>query len=212
MIVESMNDKEFVLEVVRDFNDEMVNYIQRAIEKKRRIKKRQVSNYNSKRGNQWLIIYRPEYDGQIGIYIKRPQPRNWFTWYAWIPSYKGVTLFGFNKHVAQRISERYKTEMTPSEALKDMFLRTPAINQVEYDDQFYTRVNGGVCIGSVMGKQIEVEMRFKILLVELRGTKTFISDDLLFEDQEEITHQAIIRGLERLGESYLTDTDISRLE
>lgn len=207
MLVESMNDMEFVLEVVRDFNDEMMHYVKRAVEKKGRIKRRQASNYKSKKGNHWLIIYRPQYEGQVGIYVRRPQPNNWYTWYAWIAAHNGVTLFGFNKHVAERISERFNTDMTPFEALKDMFIRTPAINQIEFNSQFYTRVNGGVCIGSVMGKLIKIDMKYKELPVELRNTKTFVSDDLLFEDQEEATHEAIVRGLERLGKEHLTDQD-----
>ncbi|WP_422353891.1 hypothetical protein [Roseivirga pacifica] len=207
MLVESMSDMEFVLEVVRDFNDEMMHYVKRAVEKKGRIKRRQASSYKSKKGNHWLIIYRPQYEGQVGLYIKRPQTNNRYTWYALMPSYNGITLFGFNKHVAQRISERFSTDMTPFEALKDMFIRTPAINQIEFDSQFYTRVNGGVCIGPVMGKRINIDMKFKELPVELRTTKTFISDDLLFDDQEEVTHEAIVRGLERLGREYLTDQD-----
>jgi hypothetical protein len=207
MLVESMDDKEFVLEVVRDFYDEMMGYIDRAIKKKGRIKRRCASQYKSKKGNYWLMIYRPEYSGEIGIYIRRPQPKNWYTWYAWIPTHTGITLFGFNKHVAHRISERFRPEMSPLEALKDMFIRTPAINQIEFDSQFYTRVNGGICIGSAIGKRITINLVFRDLTVNLRDTNTFVSDEMLFEDQKEVTHESIIQGLERLGKNYLTDKD-----
>src|SRR3989337_2186735 len=104
MIVESMNDQEFVLEVTRDYFDEMREYVIRAMIKKGRIKRRHASNYISKRGNKWLIVYRPEYGGQYSLHIKRDQPRKWFTWYSLILSQNGITLFGFNKHVADRIS------------------------------------------------------------------------------------------------------------
>jgi hypothetical protein len=207
MLVENMDDKEFVLEVVRDFNDEMMGYIDRSLKKKGRIKRRQSSQYKSKKANDWLMIYGPEYAGEVGIYIRRPQPKNWYTWYAWIPTHSGITLFGVNKHVAQRISERYKPELSPLEALKDMFIRTPAINQVEFDAQFYTRVNGGVCVGSAIGKRISINLGSRDLSVDLRDTNTFISDDMLFEDQNEVTHKSIIQGLERLGKNYLTDQD-----
>lgn len=207
MLVEGMDDKEFVVEVVRDFNDEMMAYINRAVKKKGRIKRRQASQYKSKKGNVWLMIYRPDYNGQVGIYIRRPQTKNRYTWYAWIPTHTGITLFGFNKHVAQRISERFRPEMSPLEALKDMLIRTPSINQIEFDNQFYTRVNGGVCIGSVMGKRITINSDYRDLTIDLRDTNTFVSDDMLFEDQQEVTHESIIQGLERLGEKYLTDQD-----
>lgn len=81
MIVESMDDKEFVQEVVRDFFGEMRDYTERAMTKKK-IKNRHASNYNSKRGNKWHIIYRPKGEGQCSLHIKRPQPKGWFTWYS----------------------------------------------------------------------------------------------------------------------------------
>lgn len=77
MIVESMNDQEFAEEVVRDFLGEIIDYIDRAKAKKGRIKKRHSSNYTSKRGNKWHLIYSPRGGGQMGIYIKRIQPKGW---------------------------------------------------------------------------------------------------------------------------------------
>jgi len=47
MIVEGMNDSEFVIEVARDFFDEMRDYVVRAMTKKK-IKSRHASNYTSK--------------------------------------------------------------------------------------------------------------------------------------------------------------------
>ncbi len=56
MIVESMSDSEFALEVIRDYFNEMMEYPERALKMKGKIKKRHASNYKSKRGNQWFII------------------------------------------------------------------------------------------------------------------------------------------------------------
>jgi hypothetical protein len=209
MIVESMNDTEFVLEVIQDFFDEMREYMVRAMAKKK-INKRHASNYTSKRGNKWHIVYRPERGGQYSLHVKRPQPKEWFTWYSWIldSEKKTITLFGFNKHVAQRISERYHPELTPSDALKEMLLKTPAIIQSETGDQFYTRVNGGVCIGSVYGKRFPIKVESLDILVELRGTNTFISDDQLFDNQKKITDESIIRAVNELGKNYLSDHDL----
>ena len=207
MIVESMSGREFTLEVTRDFFDETRDYVIRAINKKGRIKKRQASNYTSKKRNKWLIIYRPEYDGQCSLHIKRPQPKEWFTWYSLIIAQNGITLFGFNKHVAERISERYHPELTPSEALKEMFIKTPAIVQVDTGKEFYTRVNGGVCIGSVYGKRFSINIGSQDLQVDLRDTSTFISDDLLYDDQKKITKKSITRAIDRLGKDYLSDHD-----
>jgi hypothetical protein len=139
MIVENMNDKEFVLEVVRDFFDEMRGHVISSMQEKK-IEIRLSNDYTSKRGNKWLLLYRPEYNGQIGLYVKRIQPKKWFTWYGLILAPNSITLFGFNKHVAERISERYHPELTPSDALKEMLMKTPAIIQSETGDQFYTRV------------------------------------------------------------------------
>jgi hypothetical protein len=121
---------------------------------------------------------------------------------------KTITLFGFNKHVADRISERYHPELTPSDALKEMLLKTPAIIQSETGDQFYTRVNGGVCIGSVYGKRFPIKVESLDIQVELRGTNTFISDDQLFDNQKKVTDESIIRAINRLGKNYLSDHDL----
>lgn len=210
MIVEGMNDSEFALEVVRDFFEEMRGYVGRAMSKKK-IKTRHASSYTSKRGNNWLIIYRPEYGGQNSLSVKRPQPKGWYTWYSLILAPSTITLFGFNKHVAERISERYHPELMPSEALKEMLMKTPAIIQSESDDQFYTRVNGGVCIGEVFGKRFSITNGNLSLQVELRETRTFISDDLLYDDQKTVTDESISRAIKRLGKNYLADHDLKDL-
>lgn len=207
MIVEGMNDAEFVLEVVRDYFDEMRGYVIRAMTKKGRVKTRHGSNYTSNKGNKWYIIYRPEYGGQVGLFVKRPKPKGWFSWYAFILFQDGITLFGFNKHVAERISERYYPDMTPSEALKEMLLKTPAIIQEEVGDSFYTRVEGGICLGSVYGKRISINIGSRDINVDHRDTNTFISDDMLFDDQKEITDQSIRKAIDRLSLNYLSDKD-----
>jgi hypothetical protein len=207
MIVESMSDQEFVLEVTRDYFDEMREYVIRAMIKKGKIKRRQSSSYTSKKGNIWLIIFRPEYDGQSSLHIKRPQPKEWYTWYNLILGQNSITLFGFNKHVAERISKRYHPELTPSEALKEMLIKTPAIIQGDTGKEFYTRVNGGVCIGSVYGKRFSINIGSRDLQVDLRDTGTFISDDMLYNDQKKITEESIARAIERFGRNYLSDDD-----
>jgi hypothetical protein len=173
MIVESMNDQEFVLEVMRDYFNEMRDYAIRALIKKGKIKKRHSSNYSSKRGNNWFIVYSPEAGGHVGV----------------------------------RLSERYHPGLTPSEALKEMLMKTPAINQAEVEDTFYTRVNGGVCLGSVYGKRMTISVGNYRLQVDLRKTNTFISDDGLFDDQKKVTEESIARAIEKLGKNYLTDED-----
>lgn len=207
MIVETMNDQEFVLEVARDYFDEMRDYVIRAMTKKGKIKRKQVSNYTSKRGNNWFIIYRPDYDGQSSLHVKRPQPKEWFTWYSVILANNSITLFGFNKHVGERISERYNPELTPTEALKEMLTKTPAIVQSEVGDSFYIRVNGGVCLGSVFGKRISINIESQDLQVDLRETSTFVTDDMLYNNQNKITQESIQSAIERLGKNYLSDDD-----
>jgi hypothetical protein len=207
MIVERMNDSEFALEVIRDYFDEMRNYAERALVLKGKIKKRHASNYVSKRGNQWFIIYRPEYGGQYSLHVKRCQPREWFSWYSLILEQGGITLFGFNKHVAERISERYHPELTPSEALKEMLVKTPAIIQAEVEDSFYTRINGGICLGSVYGRRMSINVGGQSLQVELRKVSTFVSDEDLFDDQKVVTDESIARSISKLGKDYLSDHD-----
>lgn len=209
MIVESMNDKEFALEVVRDFLDEMRIHVITSMQEKGKIETRHTNSHTSKRRNKWLLMYRPEYNGQIGLHIKRLQPKEWFTWYSLILAPRSITLFGFNKHVAERISERYHPELNPSDALKEMLMKTPAIIQNETGDQFYTRVNGGVCIGSVYGKRFTINVGSFDIQVELRETKTFISDEQLFDDQKTVTDESIIRAINRLGKNYLSDHDLT---
>jgi hypothetical protein len=206
MIVESMNDHEFASEVITDFFAEMNDYVQRALSKKK-IKSKHSSNYTSKRRNEWFIIYGPANSGQWGIHVKRPQPKEWFTWYSLMFVPPRITLFGFNKHVAQRISQRYHPELTPTNALKEMLVKTPAIIQSEVGDSFYTRVNGGICLGSVFGKRMLVNVRGHNVQVELRETKTFISDDQLGDDQRKVTDESIARAINRLGKDYLSDQD-----
>jgi hypothetical protein len=208
MIVESMNDQEFVLEVSRDYFDEMREYSIRALTKKGKIKKRHASNYASKKRNNWTIIYRPENGGQCGLYIKRLQPNSWFTWYSLVLTHEGLTLVGFNKHIAERISERFHPDLKPSEALREMLIKTPAIIQSETGDDMYTRVNGGVCIGSVFGKTFSIDVGSQHLQVAVLENKTFISDDLLFDNQKEITDESISYAIQRLGGKYLSDEDI----
>jgi len=211
MIVEGMNDQEFVLEVIRDFFDEIRHYVVSTVANKGKIEVRHTSDYTSKRGNKWFLIFRPEFDGQFSIHVKRPQPKEWFTWYSLILQQTNITLFGFNKHVAKRISERYHPELTPSEALKEMFMKTPAIIQGDTGKEFYTRVNGGVCIGSVYGKRFSINVgRQDIQVVDLRDTKTFISDELLFDDQRKITEESIALAINRLGSEYLSDHDLKK--
>lgn len=207
MIVESMNDSEFTREVIRDYFDEMRNYPERALIMKGKIKKRHSANYISKRGNNWFIVYSPMNGGQYSLHVKRPQPKEWFSWYSLILTQSGITLFGYNKHVAERISERYHPELTPSEALKEMLVKTPAIIQAEVDDSFYTRVNGGVCLGSVYAKRISFNIGSHDIQVDLRKTNTFISDDDLFDDQEKVTKESIARAIRKLGQNYLSDED-----
>jgi hypothetical protein len=168
MIVESMNDSEFAVEVVRDYYDEMRGYSASAIIKKGKIKRRHASRYTSKRGDKWLLVYRPEYAAQIGLHVKRSQPKEWFTWYSLVFTPIGITLFGFNKHVAERISQRCHPELTPTEALKEMLMKTPAIIQGESGDSFYTRVNGGICLGPAYGKRISINIGAQHLQVDLR--------------------------------------------
>jgi hypothetical protein len=207
MIVESMNDSEFALEVVRDYFDEMRAYAARALTMKGKIKRKHSANYRSKKGNQWFIVYRPEFGGQCSLHVKRPQPKNWFTWYSLVLQPGGWTLFGFNKHVAERISERFHPELTPSEALKEMLIKTAAIYQVEVKDSFYTRVNGGVCLGPVYGKRMSVSNGNFKLQVDMRETSTFISDELLFDDQKKVTEESIALAIKKFGRNYLTDHD-----
>lgn len=209
MIVESMNDREFAKEVVKDFFEEMFDYIDRAKAKKGRIKKKHASNYISKRGNKWHFIYSPRHGGQVGIYIKRPQSKGWFTWYSLIFALNQITLFGFNKHVAERVSERYNPELSLSEALMEMLIKTPAIIQSEVGDSFYTRVNGGICLGSIYGKRFLINHGAFRITVDLRETKTFVSDDMLYNDQKCITEQSIALAIKRLGKNFLSDDDIN---
>lgn len=208
MIVESMNDSEFALEVIRDYVDEMLGYSERALQKKGRIKRRHTSTYTSKRRNEWFLIYRPyEYAGQIGLYIKRPQPKKWFTWYSIVFIENRISLVGFNKHVAERISKRYHPELTPSDALKKVLIRTPAIIQNELGDSLYTRVDGGICLGPANGKRIRIDIGRGNLDVDICETRTFVSDDLLYDDQKEVTQASIARAIKKLGDSYLSDLD-----
>ncbi len=211
MIVESMNDKEFAEEVVRDFFGEMLDYIDRAKVNKGRIKKRHASNYTSERGNKWHFIYSPREGGQMGTYIKRIQPKGWFTWYSLMFALNHITLFGFNKHVAERVSQRYNSELNPNDALMEMLIKTPAIIQSEVDDSFYTRVNGGICLGSVYGKRFLVNHGAYKIVVDIRETKTFVSDDMLFDNQKLVTEDSIALAIERLGKNYLSDNDINDL-
>jgi hypothetical protein len=211
MIVESMNDQEFAEEVVRDFFGEMMDYIERAKSQKGRIKKKHSSNYTSKRGNKWHLIHSSMEGGQVGMYIKRIQPKGWFTWYSLIFAANQITLFGFNKHVAQRISERYNPELSPTEALMEMLMKTPAIIQSEVGDSFYTRVNGGICLGAVYGKRFLINHGAYRIVVNLRETKTFVSDDMLFDNQKNVTDESIALAIERLGRSFLSDDDFSDL-
>ncbi len=207
MIVESMDDGEFALEVIRDYFSEMNEYVKRAMTKKK-IKNRHASNYNSKRGNKWHIIYSPKEGNQYSLHVKRPQPKGWFTWYSLILTQtNSITLFGYNKHVAERVSERYNPELSPSEALMEMLMKTPAIIQSEIADSFYTRVNGGICIGSVYGKRFPFRIGTLRIFVELRETKTFVSDDMLHNEQHLITQESIALAIERLGKSFLSDDD-----
>jgi hypothetical protein len=207
MIVESMTDQEFCKEVITDFSSEMQAYVQRALSYPGKTKTRHKSIYTSKRGNKWLLIYTPERGGQSSMHVKRPLPKEGFTWYSLMQMPNGITLFGFNKHVAQRISERYYPDLTPTEALKEMLMRTPAIVQTEVGDRFYTRVNGGICIGPVFGKRILVSVdRFRVP-VDLRETSTFVSDDMLYDDQKSVTEKSIADAIAKLGKDYLSDTD-----
>lgn len=118
-----------------------------------------------------------------------------------------MTLFGFNKHVAERVSQRHNPELSPSEALMEMLMKTPAIIQSEVADSFYTRVNGGICIGSVFGKRFAFNYRLSQIFVELRETKTFVSDDMLYDEQHLITQESIALAIERLGKGFLSDED-----
>lgn len=212
MIVERMTDSEFALEVVRDYFDEMREYVVRALNKKGKIKGRHSANFVSKRGNRWFIVYRPEKGGQCSLHVKRPQTRDRYIWYSLILHPLSITLFGFTKHVGERLAERYHPGLTPSEALKEMFMKTPAVIQGELDNRFYTRVNGGVCLGPVYGPRLTVSVSsYLSIWVDLRKANTFIADDGLFDDQRNITEESIIRAIKNLGENYLTDDDLDGL-
>ncbi len=206
MIVESMNDREFVLEVTRDYFDDIRHYIVKTMTNEQ-IKNRHSNDYTSTRGNKWHFIYRPEYDGQFSLHVRRPQPKNWFTWYSLIFQQESITLFGFNKHVAERISERYHPELSPTEALKEMLMKTPAIVQIDTGKEFYTRVNGGVCIGDPYGRRYSINIGIGEIHIDLRDTNTFVSDDLLFNDQKMITEESIVKAIKALGNNYLPDND-----
>lgn len=130
-------------------------------------------------------------------------------WYSLIFALNHITLSGFNKHVAERISERYNPELNPSDALMEMLMKTPAIIQSEVGDSFYTRVNGGICLGSVYGKRFLINQGVYRIVVDLRETKTFVSDDMLFDDQRNVTKESIALAIERLGKSFLSDDDIN---
>ena len=88
-----------------------------------------------------------------------------------------------------------------------MLIKTPAIIQGETEKGFYTRVNGGVCIGTAYGKRYSIDIGNQDLQVHLRGTITFISDEMLYEDQQKITDENIARAIDRLGIDYLSDHD-----
>jgi hypothetical protein len=207
MIVESMNDSEFAVEVIRDYIDEMRDYPERALIKKGKIKTRHSANYTSKRGNNWFIVYRPENGGQYSLHVKRLQTNEQFIWYSLVLQPGCITLFGFTKHVGVRLSQRYHPGLTPTEALKEMLMKTPAINQAEVDGTFYTRVNGGICLGPVYGNRVSIGHGTQTFLVELRKANTFISDDGLFDDQKQVTIESISRAIKMLGKDYLTDED-----
>jgi hypothetical protein len=68
--------------------------------------------------------------------------------------------------------------------------------------------NGGVCIGSVYGKRFSIDVGSFGIQVDLRDTNTFISDDLLFDDQKQITEESITLAINRHGKNYLSDYDL----
>jgi len=134
--------------------------------------------------------------------------RNGLLGISLILAQNSITLFGYNKHVAERISERYHPALTPTEALMEMLMKTPAIIQGDTGNEFYTRVNGGVCIGPVLGKRFFIDNGTLNLQVDLRETSTFISDDLLYDDQKNVTEESIVRAINTLGKNYLSDHDL----
>lgn len=82
------------------------------------------------------------------------------------------------------------------------------IIQAEVEDSFYTRVNGGICLGSVYGRRMSINIGSQYLQVDLRKANTFNSDDDLFDDQKKVTDESIARAINSFGKNYLSDHDL----
>jgi hypothetical protein len=96
-----------------------------------------------------------------------------------------------------------------TEALKEMLVKTPAIIQSQVGESYYTRVNGGICIGSIHGTHYFADPA-QTFQIDIRESKTFVSDDLLFDNQKMITKESIEKAIKGLGKDNLPDEDRRR--
>ena len=187
MIVPSMNPQELTNEIFQDYPMVMrkAMYLTESLRRKAIKSKNkyyhQIFEYKSSQKNNWLILvdyYVAEPTFQVVVYYL-----NEFGFNAMRVDADQKTLSHYSSHFLDRFNERYlKQENTSKLELLKRFLTKNSAGVIEginnsgsYVNRFFGRVRDGINLGYVES----INYLNKIIY-----NKTFISNDMIFENQK----------------------------
>jgi hypothetical protein len=186
MILPSMNSEELVREIMKDY--QIVNRKGKyELEKLRRpaLKSRtrhiqRIYDYKSKNHNNWIIFC--DYDMKDPLWYVIVHFVDKWGLQAYLVDEKQRVLYHYSGHFLERFNERFlhETELSKTEILKRYFLRNAsAYIQVVPDTEKYQNPVFGRCKEGIILGYVELSGLYSII-----HAKTFIANDMIFENQQ----------------------------
>ncbi len=190
MIVPSMNAKELLLEIAKDYEFVMrksyhlMRGCRREAVKSKNKHVQRIFDYKSKLKNDWLII--------VDYYVADPSfvvvvyYHDNFGFNGIMVGSDNQTLTHYTHHFLERYNERFlKQENISRKELLKRFLSQNAVgfltympNAIDVKNGFFSRIREGIGLGYVE--------KIDGIQNQLQHFKTFISNDMIFKGQEEV--------------------------
>ncbi len=186
MILPSMNSEELVREIMKDY--QIVNRKGKfELEKLRRpaLKSQnrhvtRIFDYKSKNHNNWIIFC--DYDMKDPFWFVVVHFIDKWGLQAYLVDENKRVLYHYSGHFLQRFNERFlhETELSKTEILKRYLLKNASayIEVLPDTDKYQNPIFGKSKEGVVLGN-VENQGLYSIIHV-----KTFIADDMIFENQQ----------------------------
>jgi hypothetical protein len=187
MILPSMNSEELVREIMKDY--QIVNRkgkyelekLRRPALKSQSRHVQRIFDYKSKNINNWIIFC--DYDMKDPLWYVVVHFVDKMGLQAYLVDEKQRVLYHYSGHFIHRFNERFlhETELSKTEILKRYLSKNASayIEVLPDTEKYHNPVFGKSREGVVLGN-VELQGLFSIIHI-----KTFIADDMIFENQQE---------------------------